>query len=182
MIQVYGLGQCALDHLALVPSYPEADTKCEFKDMIVQGGGPVATALVALSRWGISCAIAGVIGDDAFGGEIRRSLDEERVDTTGLVDRKSVVEGKSVDLGGRRIIKKKKSSRLSAGNALRCRGAGRPDQVRASPPRSAARVRFGRFERVPQATCVGPFLFFFSSRRRHTRYIGDWSSDVCSSD
>src|SRR5437879_5375346 len=27
------------------------------------------------------------------------------------------------------------------------------------------------------------FLYFcFSSRRRHTRYIGDWSSDVCSSD
>src|SRR5437762_8190290 len=26
------------------------------------------------------------------------------------------------------------------------------------------------------------FDFFFSSRRRHTRYIGDWSSDVCSSD
>src|SRR5437762_11342054 len=26
------------------------------------------------------------------------------------------------------------------------------------------------------------FVFFFSSRRRHTRYIGDWSSDVCSSD
>src|SRR5437879_7522090 len=24
--------------------------------------------------------------------------------------------------------------------------------------------------------------FFFSSRRRHTRYIGEWSSDVCSSD
>src|SRR5437879_13368445 len=26
------------------------------------------------------------------------------------------------------------------------------------------------------------YLIFFSSRRRHTRYIGDWSSDVCSSD
>src|SRR5437763_15426871 len=26
------------------------------------------------------------------------------------------------------------------------------------------------------------WFFFFSSRRRHTRYIGDWSSDVCSSD
>src|SRR5437762_11776841 len=25
-------------------------------------------------------------------------------------------------------------------------------------------------------------FLFFSSRRRHTRYIGDWSSDVCSSD
>src|ERR1039457_5044580 len=26
------------------------------------------------------------------------------------------------------------------------------------------------------------FFFFFSSRRRHTRFKGDWSSDVCSSD
>src|SRR5690348_17655615 len=28
---------------------------------------------------------------------------------------------------------------------------------------------------------LSPF-FFFSSRRRHTRWTGDWSSDVCSSD
>src|SRR5437016_12133772 len=26
------------------------------------------------------------------------------------------------------------------------------------------------------------FFFFFSSRRRHTRLVSDWSSDVCSSD
>src|SRR5438093_8498279 len=26
------------------------------------------------------------------------------------------------------------------------------------------------------------YLFFFSSRRRHTRLVSDWSSDVCSSD
>src|SRR5438309_6995119 len=26
------------------------------------------------------------------------------------------------------------------------------------------------------------FVFFFSSRRRHTRWNCDWSSDVCSSD
>ena len=25
-------------------------------------------------------------------------------------------------------------------------------------------------------------MFFFSSRRRHTRFTSDWSSDVCSSD
>src|SRR5690606_11821697 len=32
--------------------------------------------------------------------------------------------------------------------------------------------------------CGGPLLrlFFFSSRRRHTRFSRDWSSDVCSSD
>src|SRR5690606_40780494 len=32
---------------------------------------------------------------------------------------------------------------------------------------------------VSVALCV---FFFFSSRRRHTRFSRDWSSDVCSSD
>src|SRR5256885_9796501 len=30
--------------------------------------------------------------------------------------------------------------------------------------------------------CKNNWFFFFSSRRRHTRLQGDWSSDVCSSD
>src|SRR5947207_10554920 len=30
--------------------------------------------------------------------------------------------------------------------------------------------------------CWYPSTFFFSSRRRHTRSLCDWSSDVCSSD
>src|SRR5690606_39822025 len=29
---------------------------------------------------------------------------------------------------------------------------------------------------------VRRYVFFFSSRRRHTRFSRDWSSDVCSSD
>src|SRR5438093_8805129 len=32
------------------------------------------------------------------------------------------------------------------------------------------------------APCVFLLFFFFSSRRRHTRLVSDWSSDVCSSD
>src|SRR5690606_39395168 len=31
-------------------------------------------------------------------------------------------------------------------------------------------------------SCTRPVFFFFSSRRRHTRFSRDWSSDVCSSD
>src|SRR5256885_3386723 len=38
------------------------------------------------------------------------------------------------------------------------------------------RARFGHRTRAGAAYC------FFSSRRRHTRLQGDWSSDVCSSD
>src|SRR5690606_39346976 len=30
--------------------------------------------------------------------------------------------------------------------------------------------------------CAGVWYFFFSSRRRHTSFSRDWSSDVCSSD
>src|SRR5256885_10262569 len=34
----------------------------------------------------------------------------------------------------------------------------------------------------PEADWRRDVVFFFSSRRRHTRLQGDWSSDVCSSD
>src|SRR5256885_11127978 len=35
---------------------------------------------------------------------------------------------------------------------------------------------------ITDATIWKSIFFFFSSRRRHTRLQGDWSSDVCSSD
>src|SRR5690349_21885055 len=47
------------------------------------------------------------------------------------------------------------------------------------------RCRRAASEREPsEATRRAPrtVIFFFSSRRRHTRSLRDWSSDVCSSD
>src|SRR5258705_2417533 len=35
---------------------------------------------------------------------------------------------------------------------------------------------------VLRSVYVSFLVFFFSSRRRHTRCLSDWSSDVCSSD
>src|SRR5437899_5911204 len=35
---------------------------------------------------------------------------------------------------------------------------------------------------IVHMTFLFVFFFFFSSRRRHTRCLSDWSSDVCSSD
>src|SRR5262249_28287588 len=44
----------------------------------------------------------------------------------------------------------------------------------------------GADRRLVRASALGTFaageFFFFSSRRRHTRLVSDWSSDVCSSD
>ncbi len=85
---VSGLGQCSLDYLALVDEYPAADSKKEVLEWHEQGGGPVATALVALSRLGIKCRFYGVVGDDDAGEKIRKSLVDEGVDVSGLVTRK----------------------------------------------------------------------------------------------
>src|SRR3712207_7681472 len=48
--------------------------------------------------------------------------------------------------------------------------------TRQQPLRHAARIEPGA------GALVGVALVFFSSRRRHTSYWRDWSSDVCSSD
>jgi len=87
-MRVTGLGQCSLDYLGLVNAYPRVDTKEEVLEWHEQGGGPVATALVALSRLGMSCCFYGVTGDDEAGGKIRQSLAAEGIDLRGLVKRK----------------------------------------------------------------------------------------------
>lgn len=86
---VTGIGQCSLDYLAQVDRYPEIDTKREAIQWREQGGGPVATALVALSRLGVGSRFYGVIGDDVAGQKIEASLREENVDSRGLVLRKN---------------------------------------------------------------------------------------------
>src|SRR2546430_8353582 len=46
----------------------------------------------------------------------------------------------------------------------------------------ASRVRSGTIGHATVGVATHCFVFFFSSRRRHTRFDCDWSSDVCSSD
>lgn len=106
-MDVFGLGQCSLDYLGRIPAWPEPDTKREFFDLVVEGGGPVATALVALSRWGLACHFSGVTGDDPFGRQIARFLRDEGVDVSGLVERPgqcSQFAFIAVEPGGRRTI------------------------------------------------------------------------------
>ena len=85
---IFGLGQCSLDYIGTISDFPRADEKCEFLHMKIQGGGPVATALAAFSRWGLTCAFCGVVGDDFFGDAIRNSLLQEKINTQGLLIRK----------------------------------------------------------------------------------------------
>ncbi|MEN8686907.1 MAG: PfkB family carbohydrate kinase [Desulfuromonadales bacterium] len=83
-IEVVGLGQCSLDILGQLESYPKLDQKAELSSLLLQGGGPVATALVTLARLGVSVAMFGAVGDDHFGQEIQDDLIAEGVDCTFL--------------------------------------------------------------------------------------------------
>jgi ribokinase len=83
--QVVGVGQCSLDILGQVDRYPELDQKVELSSLLIQGGGPVATALVTLARLGVPVAMAGATGDDEFGRQIRCGLEKENVDCTRLI-------------------------------------------------------------------------------------------------
>jgi ribokinase len=83
-MKVAGLGQCSLDFIAQVAEYPLEDTKEEALSVVVQGGGPVATALVSLSRLGLKTFFAGVVSDDEAGREIKRGLSAEGVGVGGL--------------------------------------------------------------------------------------------------
>ncbi len=85
--EVFGLGQVALDRLLLVPHALGEDEKLEGRSLAVASGGPVASALVALARWGRRTAFAGVVGDDDAGGILARDLRAEGVDLAQLLVR-----------------------------------------------------------------------------------------------
>ncbi len=86
-MKVAGLGQCSLDNLFIVDSFPEQDTKKEIIQWTTAGGGPTATALVSLARLGLDCSFYGVIGDDEAGRKIKDSLESENINIAGLQKR-----------------------------------------------------------------------------------------------
>ncbi len=82
---VVGLGQCCVDYLAVVEKYPNVNEKREVNKLTIQGGGPVATAMVTLSRLGASTSFIGKISDDYFGTLIQDSLTGENVSIDNIV-------------------------------------------------------------------------------------------------
>ena len=82
---VLGLGACAVDFLGIVPSYPRPDTKNKMIRFIRQGGGPVATALVALSRLGAKVGFLGKLGKDELSRSVIEEFKKEGIDTSGII-------------------------------------------------------------------------------------------------
>jgi sulfofructose kinase len=87
---VVGVGVNAIDHLCTVDAFPAFDTKQTLAGYDCQPGGQVATALVALQRWGHRTCYVGSFGGGAGGALARQSLVEVGVDVSHAVVRTGV--------------------------------------------------------------------------------------------
>ncbi|MCG6877563.1 MAG: PfkB family carbohydrate kinase [Deltaproteobacteria bacterium] len=83
-VLVVGLGQVCVDYVGRVPDYPPEDTKMELEGLFTSCGGPAATAMAALSRWGVPTSLLSGISDDSFGFLIAETLAKEGVDSSCL--------------------------------------------------------------------------------------------------
>ena len=84
MTHVVCIGLATLDTISAVPRHPAAEDRVVAADHAVAGGGPAATAAVALSRLGVETYFVGAVGDDLAGDEIRLGLEAEGVDVSEL--------------------------------------------------------------------------------------------------
>jgi len=80
MFDVVGVGLNAVDYLVGLPRFPVPGEKLRMSAFAREGGGQVATALVALSRWGCRCKYVGNVGDDEPGRISSLLLSKEGVD------------------------------------------------------------------------------------------------------
>ena len=80
-IDVVGLGASTMDVLTLVEHFPKQREVQQALSTVIQGGGPVATALVAVSRLGGRTSMIDSIGDDWVGDLVLRDFQREAVGT-----------------------------------------------------------------------------------------------------
>src|SRR4030042_3734892 len=81
---VVGMGLNSVDFLVLVPEYPASNSKMRIRQFEKSGGGQVATALVALSRWGTKTKYIGKVGGDELGHYALESIRQAGVDVSSV--------------------------------------------------------------------------------------------------
>jgi len=77
---VVGLGLNAMDTICVVDSFPQPQSKARIKELHVEPGGQVATALATCSRLGLKARYIGSVGNDDAGRAQLASLRAENVD------------------------------------------------------------------------------------------------------
>ena len=78
---IVGIGVSTLDLLTIVKEFSAEDTVQQAIDAKFQGGGPVATALVAAAKLGAKVAMIDSLGDDLIGQSILQEFHQHGVTT-----------------------------------------------------------------------------------------------------
>jgi sulfofructose kinase len=79
---VVGIGECSVDQMCVLPRPAVPGEKLELRSLQMQGGGQVATAMVACARLGLNARYVGAVGDDAAGHYTIEELRSEAVDAS----------------------------------------------------------------------------------------------------
>ncbi len=79
-----GFGLNAVDHLCVVPRYPEVDSKTPILSFARTAGGQAASAMVVLARFGLRVKYVGKVGGDETGAFSLASLRAEGVDVSDV--------------------------------------------------------------------------------------------------
>ena len=77
---VVGLGLNAMDTICVVPRFPTPNTKMHMREVRVEPGGQVATALATCTRLGLTARYIGSVGSDHWGKAQSESLRAEKLD------------------------------------------------------------------------------------------------------
>ena len=79
-----GMGLNSVDFLVLLPEYPASNSKMRIRRFEKSGGGQVATALVALSRWSTRTKYIGKVGGDELGQYALESIRQTGVEVSSV--------------------------------------------------------------------------------------------------
>lgn len=83
-LDVIGIGQVCVDYIGFVNRFPRVEERVEIENLSVLRGGPTATALELLARFGMEVAIIGKVGDDREGILAKTGLERSGVATSYL--------------------------------------------------------------------------------------------------
>lgn len=78
---VVGIGSSMVDVLSVVDHFPENEEVQKAHSAFIEGGGPVATAIVTMARLGANTAMIDSLGNDWLGQFILNEFKKENVDT-----------------------------------------------------------------------------------------------------
>jgi sugar/nucleoside kinase (ribokinase family) len=81
---VVGMGLNSVDFLCVVPEFHTLNSKMKILQFSKQGGGQVATAMVALSHWGVKTKYIGKVGEDEPGQFSLNSIQQEGVNISSV--------------------------------------------------------------------------------------------------